>query len=55
MRHFVKRSGKKVGEETKMLICERTAALVAATNLLYHFVKLESLQALKNIAQAFID
>ena len=49
---FVKRSGKKVGEETKMLIRERTAALVAAAHLPYRFVELESL---KSFAQAFID
>ena len=49
---FVKRSGKKVGEETKMLIRERTATLVAAAHLPYCFVELESL---KNFTQAFID
>lgn len=48
---FVKRSGKKVGE-AKMLICERTATLVAGAHLPYHFVELESL---KNFAQAFTD
>ena len=31
--NFVKQSGKKVGEETKIPICERTAALVAAAHL----------------------
>ena len=31
--NFVKQSGKKVGEETKILIRERTAALVAAAHL----------------------
>ena len=49
--NFVKQSGKKVGEETKMLIRERTAAVVAAAHLPYCFVKLKSL---KNFAQAFI-
>ena len=43
---FVKRSGKKVGGKTKMFICERTAALVAAAHLPYYFVKLESLKNL---------
>ena len=46
---FVRRPGKKVGEETKMLIRERTAALVAAAHLPYRFVELESL---KSFAQA---
>ena len=49
---FVKRSGKKVANETKMLIRERTGTLVAAAHLPYRFVELESL---KNFAQAFID
>ena len=31
--NFVKQSGKKVGEETKIPICERTDALVAAAHL----------------------
>ena len=50
--NFVKQSGKKVGEETKMFIRERTSALVAAARLPYRFVKLESL---KNFAQTFKD
>ena len=49
---FVKRFGKKVGEETKMLIRKRTATLVAAAHLPYCFVELESL---KNFIQAFTD
>ena len=43
---------KKSANETKMLIRERSATLVAAAHLPYHFVELESL---KNFAQAFID
>ena len=49
---FVKRTGKKVGEATKIGIRERTATLVAAAHLPYRFVELESL---KHFAQAFID
>ena len=46
---FVKQSGKKVGEETKMLIHERTAALLVAAHLPHRFIELESLQ---NFAKA---
>ena len=41
-----------LGNETKMLIRERTATLVVAAHLPYCFLKLESL---KSFAQAFID
>ena len=49
---FVKRTGKKVGEQTKTLIRKRTATLVAAAQLPYRFVEQESL---KDFAQAFVD
>ena len=42
--NFVKQSRKKVGEETKILIHERTAALVAAAHLPYCIIELESLK-----------
>ena len=49
---FVKCTGKKVGEQTKMLIRKWTATLVAAAQLPYCFIEQESL---KDFAQAFVD
>jgi len=48
----MKHTGKKVGEQTKILIRKWTATLVAAAQLPYRFVEQEPL---KNFAQTFVD
>jgi len=49
---FVKHTGKKVSEQTKILIHKQAVSLVAAAQLPYYFVEQEPL---KDFAQAFVD
>ena len=49
---FVKRTGKKVGEPTRMFIRKQIATLVAIAQLPYPFVEQEPQ---KEFAQAFVD
>jgi len=48
----MKCTGKKVGEQTKILIHKQTITLVAAAQLSYRFAEQEPL---KDFAQAFVD